>query len=106
MSNEKKTIQIVTYNNKAFVIGLEWRAIKGGLHFMKEVKAIGKRENLEVVAIRQNESIQAGFAPRFSVPLKGTYSLAVSFRHFLFGGGRSGKSKKESFVITITPLLR
>ncbi len=29
-----------------------------------------------------------------------------SSRYFLFGGGRSGKSKKESFVITITPLLR
>jgi len=29
-----------------------------------------------------------------------------SSRHFLFGGGMSGKSKKESFVITITPLLR
>lgn len=26
--------------------------------------------------------------------------------NFLFGGGMSGKSKKESFVITITPLLR
>lgn len=45
---------------------------------MKEVKAIGKRENLDVVAIRQNESIQAGFAPKFTVPLKGKYSLAVS----------------------------
>ncbi|WP_016857967.1 hypothetical protein [Candidatus Williamhamiltonella defendens] len=27
-------------------------------------------------------------------------------RHFLFGGGMSGKSKKESFVIIITPLSR
>lgn len=27
-------------------------------------------------------------------------------RPFLFGGGMSGKTKKESFVITITPLLR
>ncbi|WP_320412417.1 IS630 transposase-related protein [Candidatus Regiella insecticola] len=78
MSNEKKPIRLVTYNNKVFVVGLEWRAIKGGLHYMKEVKAIGKRENLDVVAIRQNDSIQAGFAPKFSVPLKGKYSLAVS----------------------------
>ncbi|WP_232507635.1 type 4b pilus protein PilO2 [Candidatus Williamhamiltonella defendens] len=78
MSHEKKPIHIVTYNKKSFVVGLEWRAIKGGLHFMKEVKAIGKRENLEVVAIGQNESIQAGFAPKFIVPLKGKYSLAVS----------------------------
>ncbi|WP_339057660.1 PilN family type IVB pilus formation outer membrane protein [Candidatus Regiella endosymbiont of Tuberolachnus salignus] len=29
-----------------------------------------------------------------------------SLGNFLFGGGMSGKSKKESFVITITPLLR
>ncbi|WP_339050599.1 type 4b pilus protein PilO2 [Candidatus Hamiltonella endosymbiont of Tuberolachnus salignus] len=78
MSHEKKPIHIVTYNKKSFVVGLEWRAIKGGLHFMKEVKAIGKREHLDVVAIRQNGSIQAGFAPKFSVPLKGKYSLAVS----------------------------
>nr|WP_268807596.1 type 4b pilus protein PilO2 [Candidatus Hamiltonella defensa] len=78
MSHEKKPIHIVTYNKKSFVVGLEWRAIKGGLHFMREVKEIGKRENLEVVAIRQNESIQAGFAPKFSIPLKGKYSLAVS----------------------------
>nr|WP_240313945.1 type 4b pilus protein PilO2 [Candidatus Fukatsuia symbiotica] len=77
-SNEKKPIRLVTYNNKVFVVGLEWRAIKGGLHYMKEVKAIGKRENLDVVAIRQNDSIQAGFAPKFTVPLKGKYSLAVS----------------------------
>ncbi|EFL91086.1 hypothetical protein REG_1997 [Candidatus Regiella insecticola LSR1] len=78
MSNEKKPIRLVTYNNKVFVVGLEWRAIKGGLHYMKEVKAIGKRENRDVVAIQQNDSIQAGFAPKFSVPLKGKYSLAVS----------------------------
>ncbi|MGJ0637238.1 type 4b pilus protein PilO2 [Xenorhabdus bovienii] len=78
MASESKKIRIVTYNNKQFVIGLEWRAIRGGRNFMKEVKEIGKKENLDVVAIRQNESIQAGFAPKTDIPLRGKYSFAVS----------------------------
>lgn len=78
MSNEEKTIHIVTCHHRSFVVGLQWRAIKGGLHFMKEVKAIGKKAHFEAVAIIQNDAIQAGFAPPFSAPLKGKYSLAVS----------------------------
>ncbi len=37
MFDQKKPIHLVTYN-KVFVVGLEWRAIKGGLHYMETLK--------------------------------------------------------------------
>ncbi len=84
-TKERKKIRVVTYNNKQFVVGLEWRSITGGRNFMKEVKRIGKEEKLDVVAIRQTESVQAGFAPQTDIPLKGKYSFSISLVSLLPG---------------------
>ncbi|WP_176488755.1 hypothetical protein [Candidatus Regiella insecticola] len=47
--------------------------------------------------------IKSGFEKKIQ---DGSKQGVGSSDNFLFGGGMSGKSKKESFVITITPLLR
>lgn len=84
-TKERKKIRVVTYNNKQFVVGLEWRSITGGRNFMKEVKRIGKEEKLDVVAIRQTESVQAGFAPKTDISLKGKYSFSIALISLIEG---------------------
>lgn len=84
-TKERKKIRVVTYNNRQFVVGLEWRSITGGRNFMKEVKRIGKEEKLDVVAIRQTESVQAGFAPQTDIPLKGKYSFSIALISLIEG---------------------
>ncbi|WOI84530.1 type 4b pilus protein PilO2 [Citrobacter braakii] len=52
---------------------------------MQEVRDIGKERNLDVVAIRKADAIQAGFAPKSKLKLRGSYSLIVSLASLLEG---------------------
>ena len=60
----ESAIRVLTINNKRFVVGLQWETIKVHRKVMQEVRKIGKAKNLDVVAIRKAEAIQAGFAPK------------------------------------------
>lgn len=73
-----KEIKILTINGHKFVVGLNWRSLKSARGHMKEAKEYGKKNGLDVVAIKKGEHIQAGFAPKQSKSIRGMYSLAVS----------------------------
>jgi hypothetical protein len=100
-SDPSKHIRILNINKKRFVIGLQWRVVKSQRNVMKEIKQIGKRDKLDVVAIRQSDAIQAGFAPKSHLKLRGSYSLIVSLASLLEGcciavvplGMNNGKSE-------------
>lgn len=79
------SIRILKINDKNFVVGLEWELIKAQRTIMKEVKRIGKSRNLDVVAIREAEAIQAGFAPKTKHKLRGYYSLVVALASLMQG---------------------
>lgn len=78
-------IRVLNINNHRFVVGLEWETIKAHRKVMQEVRKIGKTRNLDVVAIRKDEAIQAGFAPKSRQKLRGAYSLIVSLASLLEG---------------------
>lgn len=78
-------IRVLNINNQRFVVGLEWETIKAHRKVMQEVRKIGKTRNLDVVAIRKAEAIQAGFAPKSRQKLRGAYSLIVSLASLLEG---------------------
>ncbi|NDO82802.1 pilus assembly protein PilO [Citrobacter sp. NCU1] len=81
----EKSIRILTINKNRFVVGLEWETIKAHRKVMQEVRKIGKARNLDVVAIRKAEAIQAGFAPKSKQKLRGAYSLIISLASLLEG---------------------
>lgn len=78
-------IRVLTINKHRFVVGLEWETIKAHRKVMQEVRKIGKTRNLDVVAIRKAEAIQAGFASKTRQKLRGAYSLIVSLASLLEG---------------------
>lgn len=83
--SSETAIRILNVNNHRFVVGLEWETIKAHRKVMQEVRKIGKSRNLDVVAIRKAEAIQAGFAPKSQQKLRGAYSLIVSLASLLEG---------------------
>lgn len=105
-----KKVRVITYNKKKFVVGLSWRGlINGPRKFMKQAKDIGKREGLDVVAIRKSTNIQAGFAPKKSQALKGMYSLAVTLISLIEGNWigifplpKENPQDQDEFVVIAT----
>jgi hypothetical protein len=81
----EKIIRVLKINKKRFVVGLQWQTIKFQANIMKEVKAIGRAKNLDVVAIRKSDAYQAGFAPKTKQPLRGAYSLIVALASLMEG---------------------
>lgn len=73
------TIAVVQVNGKPFVAGLSWRPLRSVRNYSAEAKALGKSEQMGMVAIRKGRAIiQAGFAPKNSRKLKGLPSLAAA----------------------------
>lgn len=84
MSDDTR-IRVLNFHHQRFVVGLAWETIKAQRNLMKEVRKIGRQRNLDVVAIRQADSIQAGFAPKTKQRLRGGYSLIVTLASLLNG---------------------
>lgn len=63
---------------KTFVSGLFWQPLSKPRAYKKEAQEIGKREGMDVVAIRTGRIFQAGFAPKGEGANKGMYSLAAA----------------------------
>lgn len=78
-------IRVLTINQRRFVIGLTWQTIRAQRNPMKEIRRVGKEQGLDLVAVRRSDSIQAGFAPRTRLRLRGTYSLTVALASLLEG---------------------
>ncbi|EPR1735784.1 type 4b pilus protein PilO2 [Salmonella enterica subsp. enterica serovar Cerro] len=84
-SDADAAIRILKIHGYRFVVGLKWELIKAQRNIMKEVRRIGRIRNLDVVALRQAEAIQAGFAPKTRQKLRGTYSLIVALSSLMDG---------------------
>lgn len=102
-------IRVLIINSHRFVVGLAWETIKTRRKVMQEVRKIGKTRNLDVVAIRKAEAIQAGFAPRTRQKLRGAYSLVVSLASLLEGRciavvpvGTNGSGEEEYTLVART----
>lgn len=78
-------IHILEYQNRRFIVGLQWETVRASRNLMKEVRRIGRERKLDVVAIRKSDSVQAGFAPRTKKKLRGGYSLIVTLASLLEG---------------------
>ncbi|UST77205.1 type 4b pilus protein PilO2 [Pseudomonas siliginis] len=75
----RPTVTTTTINGLKFVSGLFWQALHSPRHYMKEAKDIGKRDGLEMVAIRDTVEVkQAGFVVKTDGVTKGMYSLAAA----------------------------
>lgn len=85
VSVDDSRIRLLHFHNKRYVVGLEWETIKAQRNLMKEIRRIGRKRNLDVVAIRKSDSIQAGFAPKTKHKLRGGYSLVVTLASLLDG---------------------
>lgn len=77
------SVTTITVNGKQFVSGLFWQPLTRPRAFMKEAREIGKREGMDIVAIRHGVIMQAGFVKKNSGVLKGMYSLAASLANQL-----------------------
>lgn len=65
--------------NNSFVSDLFWQALERPRNYMAEAKEIGKRDGLDIVAIRDTLTVkQAGFVRKADGAVKGMYSLAAS----------------------------
>lgn len=68
-------ISVIKINGNSFVSGLVWEPLKQRA-YMKEAREIGKREKMDIVAIRLGFMAQAGFVKKDKGVTKGMYSLA------------------------------
>lgn len=84
-SPEADHIRVLTFHQRRFVVGLTWQTIRAQRNPMKEIRRVGKEQGLDLVAVRQSDSIQAGFAPRTRLRLRGAYSLTVALASLLEG---------------------
>lgn len=83
-------ISIVKINGKDFVSGLMWQPLSKPRAYMSEAREIGKRDDMDIVAIRLGLSmIQAGFVKKGNGVSKGMYSLASAL---------AGQIQQESWI--------
>ncbi|ECO4313205.1 type 4b pilus protein PilO2 [Salmonella enterica] len=83
--NQHKQIKVISVNGNNFAVGLDWKSLNNARKHMKEAKEYGKKNGLDVVAIKKGEFIQAGFAPKQAKSIKGMYSLALSLVSIISG---------------------
>lgn len=83
--SQHKEIKVINVNGNNFVVGLDWKSLNNARKHMKEAKDYGKKNGLDVVAIKKGDYIQAGFAPKQAKSIKGMYSLAVSLVSLIEG---------------------
>ena len=71
-------VTVTTVNGQSFVSGLFWQPLSKPRAYMQEAREIGKREKMDIVAIRHGSIIQAGFVSKNAGVTKGMYSLAAA----------------------------
>src|SRR5260363_9129 len=76
-------VKVLRVNGKPFVCGLFWQPLTRPRAYMKEAREIGKRESMEIVAIRRSTIIQAGFVAKHQGALKGMVSMAAALAGLL-----------------------
>lgn len=74
--------QSITVSGKHFVAGLFWQSLTRPRAYLQEAREIGRRDKMDVVAIRKGRVLQAGFARKSSANV-GAYSLASTLAGIL-----------------------
>lgn len=84
MDKTETKVTTILVKGKKLVAGLYWQSLRKPRAYMKEAKEIGKRESMDIVAIRRAPTIlQAGFVSKTAGVDKGMYSFAsVVAEHF------------------------
>lgn len=77
-SRPSTPLSVITVNGKSFVSGLTWKTLESYRSYMTEAREFGKANNMDMVAIRRGQVLQAGFAPKSDLRLRGMYSLAAA----------------------------
>jgi heme exporter protein D len=71
------SVTVITAGGKSLVSGLYWQTLSQPQKVMKEAREIGKRDGMDIVAIRRLPTIiQAGFVRKQAGVQKGMFSLA------------------------------
>lgn len=76
------TVQVISVNGRKFATGLLWQLLSRPRAYMQEAREIGKREGMDIVAIRTGRVLQAGLADKTSANV-GSYSVAASLAGIL-----------------------
>lgn len=76
-------VAVIEINGRKFVSGLFWQPLTKPRAVMAEARKIGKDFNWDIVAIRTDVQLQAGFVKKASGAYKGMYSLAASLAGIL-----------------------
>lgn len=71
-------VGVITVKGKRLVSGLFWQSLRRPRSYMAEAREIGKKERMDIVAIRKATTIlQAGFVSKTAGVEKGMYSFAA-----------------------------
>lgn len=87
------SVTVVALNGRQFAAGLFWQPLTRLNNYMAEAREIGKREGMDIVAIRRAIPMQAGFVAKGQGVQKGMYSLAAAL------AGQLGASCVAAFEI-------
>ena len=76
-------INIITVNGYKMVTGLLWQPLNNPRNYMAEARSLGKKHNMDIVAVRTGRHCQAGFVSKNNGVNKSMYSMAATLSGFL-----------------------
>lgn len=69
-------VRILDFNGRSFVTGLRWHTLRSSAHFMREARAFGRENDMDIVVIREGLVTQGGFVSKNAGVAKNMYSAA------------------------------
>jgi|GEM_PF-759933 len=76
-------INIITVNGYKMVTGLLWQPLNSPRNYMSEARSLGKKHNMDIVAVRTGRHCQAGFVSKNNGVNKTMYSMAATLSGYL-----------------------
>lgn len=75
-NQNQQNVRVLEFNGRDFVTGLRWHTLRSSAHYMREARAFGRDNDMDIVAIREGLIIQGGFVSKDSGVTKNMYSAA------------------------------
>lgn len=76
-------INVIPVNGYKMVTGLLWQPLNNPRNYMAEARSLGKKHNMDIVAVRTGRHCQAGFVSKNNGVNKTMYSMAATLSGFL-----------------------
>jgi len=76
-------IDVMKINGYQMVTGLLWQPLNNPRNYMSEARSLGKKHNMDIVAVRTGRHCQAGFVSKSQGVTKTMYSLAATLAGLL-----------------------